>query len=589
MSKTDSFVSRTISRRDFISRSAAICAGVWALKPFHAFGQQKTTAPTDYSSVIEKIKQTFPLAMTIKDITGASIALVDGNSIVWSEGFGYTDRSKKVKVTSDTLFLAGSISKSLTALGVLTAVNKGLLKLDDPVRKHLSWFSPSSRFGREESERITIRHLLSHHSGLGTWSPLGNPYDPQYHARSFEEVVKSTRTSSLKFPAGERFEYSNQGIDIAGYALAIASGKPFSDFMRDEILTPLAMNASTYDQAEATRKDNYAVGYLGKRPEPIVNGIVHPLMAAGGLLVSANDLARFIIFHLRGAPNGKQIIAQRLLQEMYSPQCTAKAELSGYGLGIYRAIQNDTVRLSHGGLGYGISAHYRFLPEYQVGIALLTNQDSAHNAPDLASRGIDWMLTAKLGKLPSKSPVNSPPKSILSIDESALRRLEGTYLLYEGILFRFKYEKGNLFHMVGNEKLKLDAHSTHEFTSGSRRYKFIVAENGKPKGVQISDASYDPQTAENSVLYLPLNDAPADGRGPSKPEWSNRTGKYTGTFIGGPSEVKVSLEHGYLYLNGEVKLTESGPDLFLTADGEAVRFKDEGLSVGNKIYPGRKL
>lgn len=585
MSKIELTFSRIISRRDFLCGSATMLAGVSALKSLPAFGQQKVLSNTDYSSVIEKIKQTLPVAMALKDITGASIALVDGERIVWSEGFGYTNRSNKVKVSGDTLFHVGSISKSFTALGVLKAVDKNSLALDDAVKKHLSRFAVNGRFGAAEAEKITLRHLLSHHSGLGTWSPLGNPSDAQYHTRTFEQVVRSTTDSWLKFPAGERFEYSNQGIDLAGYALEVASGKPFADFMREELLAPLGMTASTFNQAEATQKEAFAVGYLGKNPVPIVNGVVLPLIAAGGLFASANDLARFVICHLQGgAANGKQIFPQRLLQEMYAPQFTAKNQMSGYGLGIYKAIQNDTVRLSHGGLGYGISAHYRFLPEHKIGVVLLTNQDSSHNAPNLTSRVIELMLAAKLGSLPKTKPVSPTEKPIVSFDESALRRFEGTYLLYEGILFRFKYEKGTLFHLVGSEKLKLDAHSANEFTSGSRTYRFSLAENGKPKGVQISDSYYDPQTAENSVIYLPVNNTPADTKGLNKPEWSRRVGKYTGTFIGGTSEVKVSLENGYLYLDGRLKLTEIKPDFFIAADGEAVIFKDEQLSVGNKLY-----
>jgi CubicO group peptidase (beta-lactamase class C family) len=589
MRKTESSSSQNINRRDFLCGSTALLAGVPALKYFPAFGRQKVSPSADYSSVIEKIKQTLPVTMKLKDITGASIAIVDNENIVWSEGFGYTNRSQKVKITGDTLFQVGSISKSFIALGVLKAVDKGLLTLDDPIKKHLSWFSVNSRFGATESEKITIRHLLSHHSGLGTWSPLGNPSDAQYHTRTFEQVVKSANDSWLKFPVGERFEYSNQGIDLAGYTLGVISGKRLADFMRDEILAPLGMTASTYNQAEATRKEACALGYLGKRPAPIVNGVVHQLIAAGGLFASANDMAQFVIFHLRGgASNGKQIIPQRLLQEMYAPQFTARDQSSGYGLGIYKAIQHDTVRLSHGGSGYGISTHYRYLPEHKMGVVLLTNQSAAHNAPYLASGVIESMLAAKLSALSKNKPVIPTDKPVVSPDESALKRVEGTYLLYEGILFRFKYEKGSLFHIAGSEKLKLEAHSPTDFTSGSRRYKFSLDENGKPKGVQIFDSYYDVQTAENSVIYLPVNETPADPRGLNKPEWSRRVGKYAGTFIGGGSEAKVSLKNGYLYLNGELKLTEIKPDFFVTADVEAVIFKGEQLSVGNLLYPNRK-
>jgi CubicO group peptidase (beta-lactamase class C family) len=84
---------------------------------------------------------------------------VDGERIVWSGGFGYTGRSQKVKVTSDTLFHTGSISKSLSALGVLKAVDKGLLALHDPVKKHLSWFRVNSLFGASEAEGLSFSKM----------------------------------------------------------------------------------------------------------------------------------------------------------------------------------------------------------------------------------------------------------------------------------------------------------------------------------------------------------------------------------------------------------------------------------------------
>ena len=90
--------------------------------------------------------------------------------------------------------------------------------------------------------------------------------------------------------------------------------------------------------------------------------------------------------------------------------------------------------------------------------------------------------------------------------------------------------------------------------------------------------------SENSATYLPVNDAPADARGLNKPEWSQHVGRFAGTFLGGSSEVKVSLEQGYLYLNGELRLRELRTGFFITADGDAVIFKDEGLSIGNKLF-----
>ena len=127
-----------ITRRVFLRGSAAILTGLSTFK--YSSAQQKIIGSTDYRSTIDKIMQTFPLAMAQRDITGASIALIDGKDTVWSGGFGFTDRFRRTRVTADTLFHVGSISKSFTALGVLKVVDKNLLTLDDPVKRHLPWF-----------------------------------------------------------------------------------------------------------------------------------------------------------------------------------------------------------------------------------------------------------------------------------------------------------------------------------------------------------------------------------------------------------------------------------------------------------------
>jgi len=520
---------------------------------------------------------------------GASIALVDGERTIWAEGFGYCDRSKKLEITPETPFFVGSISKSFTALGVLKAVEKGILSLDQPLKEYLPWFTVNSRFGKAETERITIRHLLSHHSGLGTWPLLGNPFDPQYHTRTFEEVVKSARDSWLKFPPGERFEYSNQGIDLAGYALQVAAGKPFAEYMRDEILAPLGMTRSTLAQKEVIDKSLFAVPYIGKSIAPIKNGMLHPMLAAGGLMSSAQDMGRFISFHLQdGRAGGNQIIPVTLLREMYMPQFTARNQPSGYGICIYKAFENDTARFSHGGSGYGVSTHYRWLPEYKLGVVLLTNQGASHNAPAIAGEIIKLMLNAKRGSAPQKGPLTPAGTPRQFTDEPALRRLEGSYLLYEGVLFRFKVENGKLFHLAGKEKLRLEAHSPTAFTSGGRRYEFSVDEKGNPRGVRIIDPHYDPSSAENSVTYLPVNDTPTGAQGPNKREWRQFVGKYVGTFIGETTEATISIKGGNLYLNNELKLTEQAAGLFLTADGEAVVFENGGLLAGNRHYLKKK-
>jgi len=515
--------------------------------------------------------------MSRQDIPGLSIALVHGGALLWSDGFGFTDRDRRVPVRPDTQFFVGSISKSFTVLAVLRAVEQGLLLLDEPLQKYLPWFTVRSRLGASTASTITLRHLLSHHSGLGTWAPLGNPYDTEYHARSFDDVVRSSRDSWLKFAPGERFEYANQGIDLAGAAVQAVRGKPFATCAREDVLNPLGMTATTFDQASVTSRAGYAAPHSAQRRVSITNGIVHPMLAAGGMISTALDLACLIRFHRNaGRVGGQPFIRDALFREMCTPQYSAREQPTGYGFALYKAIEHGTVRYSHGGVGFGISAHYRWLPEHDFGVVVLTNQDSAHNAPAIAGEAVALLL-GKDTRAPSPRVGPTPPRN-------SPRAFAGTYLLYDGILDTFVADTDTLYLLRGRERLPLRAEGDSVYSGFGRRFAFVTNTEGAVQGVRITDPGYDVATSENSVLYLARNDGPTDPRGPNRPEWAALTGRYEGTFIGAPTSAELSVRNGYLYLNRSLKLIELEAGRFTTADNEDVHADGRALIAGNRRY-----
>jgi CubicO group peptidase (beta-lactamase class C family) len=188
------------------SRSTPVERGVCSVTA------QEKAAPVvrpdvDYSPVIAKLKEQLPQQMTQMNVPGLAIAQVDGDKLVWAKGRGYTDRNNQTKVTADTLFGLMSVSKTYTATGFLIAVEKGLLKIDDPLKKYYPQFTVKSRFGAEEADRITFRHLLSHWSGLPHEPPCGKLFNDRECA--FGDRIRSISEAWLKFPVGGRFSYSN--------------------------------------------------------------------------------------------------------------------------------------------------------------------------------------------------------------------------------------------------------------------------------------------------------------------------------------------------------------------------------------------
>ena len=168
--------------------------------------------------------------MAENHVLGASVALVDDQAVIWAEGFGFTDRSRKRRITADTSFSLQSVSKTYTATAFFEGHGSGTITLDEPLKKAVPGFSVRSRWGESEVDKITFRHLLSHWAGHCHEAPVGNNYGDW--RCTFDEHVRSISDTWLKCRVGERFRYSNLGYDLVGYALQLRAGKPFPRLMR---------------------------------------------------------------------------------------------------------------------------------------------------------------------------------------------------------------------------------------------------------------------------------------------------------------------------------------------------------------------
>jgi CubicO group peptidase (beta-lactamase class C family) len=187
-------------------------------------------------NIIQNLKDCTPKWLSDYNIPGMAIAVVNNQGILWGAEFGYATDEKTVAVDSQTLFSLQSISKNVTALAVLKAVQDGLLDLDVPVTHYLPKFTVKSLYEKNPEQKITLRHLLSHWSGLAHSAPVGNYFDSNPHP--FEDHVNSISDTWLKYPVGYCFSYSNLGIDLAGYILQKASGISFEDYVKTNVLDP---------------------------------------------------------------------------------------------------------------------------------------------------------------------------------------------------------------------------------------------------------------------------------------------------------------------------------------------------------------
>ena len=214
----------------------------------------------EIESIIEEYKSKIPKLMKKDCLPGLSIALVDKYGVVWSKVYGFTDRKKKKPVTPDTIFSIQSMSKTFTATGVMVAVQDGLVDLDAPITTYIPNFRVNSRFEINPQEKMTLRHLLSHRAGFTHEAPIGNNNYPDFP--SFEAHIESISDTWLRYPVGQRYCYSNLGIDLAGYILQVVSGKPFVQYMKEEVLGPIGMKNSSFDWNAIRNSENRAIGHV---------------------------------------------------------------------------------------------------------------------------------------------------------------------------------------------------------------------------------------------------------------------------------------------------------------------------------------
>jgi CubicO group peptidase (beta-lactamase class C family) len=230
---------------------------------------------------------------------GISIALVKGDDIIYSRGFGLSNIEKAAAATPDTIYGAASITKSFTAIGILQLAEKGLLDVNDPVEKHIP-FPIQIKDGP-----LRIRHLLSHTQGipalgylealLGHHNDAGGGYLPIASPKDIPTFMKGGETWIHSAP-GERWFYFNEGYVLMGEIIAKLSGKTFEQYIRDHIFQPLGMARSMFAQDDVNAAGNFATPYVippDAAPRP--GKYLYNIMGGdANLMTSAVDLAKYV-------------------------------------------------------------------------------------------------------------------------------------------------------------------------------------------------------------------------------------------------------------------------------------------------------
>jgi CubicO group peptidase (beta-lactamase class C family) len=293
--------------------------------------------------------------MRANGIPGMSVAVIHDYRIAWAQGYGATERGGSIAVTPGTLFLAGSISKPVTAVGALALVDAGELSLNSDVNESLkSWKVPASAFTADQ--KVTLARILEHTSGIvgGDFFPgyaIGTPVPTLLQILTGEPPAINDAIVVSHVPGAE-WSYSGNGYLVVQQLMTDASGQNFPSLMRRLVFAPLGMSQSTFEQPLPPQSAPDAARGTLINGNPLAGGWhVQPEMAAGGLWTTPTDLAKLAIeVALESRGLSHRILTAATARAMLAPQ-------SSSGVINILGTPNDPDRM---GYGFFVGARHRF-------------------------------------------------------------------------------------------------------------------------------------------------------------------------------------------------------------------------------------
>jgi CubicO group peptidase (beta-lactamase class C family) len=309
--------------------------------------------------------------MKAHGIAGVSLAIIEDGEIRTARGYGFTDKSAATRVTTNTLFQAGSVSKPVAALAALRLVEEGKLSLDDDVNRTLkNWQVPGNKFTKEE--KVTLRRILSHSAGLTVHGFPG--YAAGSRLPTLRQVLDGSRpanTEAIRVDVvpGSTWRYSGGGYTVMQQMLIDVTGKTFPELMQQSVLTPLKMTASTYEQPlPADRAAFAATGYYPDGKEVKGKWHIYPEMAAAGLWTTPSDLARFAISIQEAlAAKSNPVISPAMTRQMLTVQ------KDNDGLGLFLFGSGKKLRFEHEGRNDGFDTLLVADAESGHGVVIMIN------------------------------------------------------------------------------------------------------------------------------------------------------------------------------------------------------------------------
>lgn len=345
--------------------------------------------------------------MRRQQVPGLGVAILKGNEVVLSKGYGMANIEQQEKVSPATMFQSGSLGKMFTAAGIMALVEDGRVALDSSIRVYLP-DAPA------EWQRVTIRHLLSHTSGIPDYTSVNFDYRRDF---TEAELSKLAFAMPLEFQPGTRWNYSNSGYVLLGIITSKITGRPYWEFLRQRIFTPagmLSVRIITESEIVPNRASGYELGTGGFQHQRWVSPTLNTT-ADGSLFISVNDLIAW-----SRVVRERTVLSRRSWEQILSPMTLNSGKTHPYGFGWFLDTVKGQRVNQHGGSWQGFRTQFTRFEGSDLTVIVLAN--GGYVMPDAIANAIAGAVDTALSPLPvsGRALAGSDPKV-----EAALRTILG--------------------------------------------------------------------------------------------------------------------------------------------------------------------
>lgn len=427
---------------------------------------------------------TIAARMAAYKVPGVSIAVIDHGEIVWARGYGIARAGDETAVTPDTLFQAASVSKPVAAAAALALVDAGQLQLDTDVNDKLkTWKIPASPAAA--GQPVTLREILSHTAGLTVHGFAG--YAPDAPRPTLLQVLDGKPPANsapihIDQKPGTKWRYAGGGYCVAQQLLLDVTGLEFSALMRERVLVPAGMTASTYEQPlPAPLAARATAGHRSDGQRVEGDARVYPEQAAAGLWTTPTDLARFSLALQHSLSGERSLLSRAIAEQMITPPLPG----SDYGLGLGVKGEGPNLQLSHSGANEGFRCSLVAYPRTGRGAVVMTNSDNGGLLINEILRAI-----AREYAWPDYQVVE---KTAVALAPEAFDDFIGRYEREDTTLAVAR--SGNRFFMrlTGQPRMEIFPQSDHEFFSLDQPDVFVFERNASGTVTHIVRRSSPPQ------------------------------------------------------------------------------------------------